>query len=169
MPPSRLSELLSLDERTDGLVTAREARDIGIVDSVLARLTQRENLERVARKVYRTPLVVRSFNLGGNAENLSADGIPQIFRQGVRLLKAVPGFGGALDRFDRDLPKRACRNARRIRKMAHLVGCDFGKAAAVAEAQGQRVARNDKEALPQSHNPARAPACAGRDKEGTSS
>ena len=36
MPPSRLSELLSLAEQTDGLVTAREARDVGIVGSMLA-------------------------------------------------------------------------------------------------------------------------------------
>ncbi|MGA9509778.1 MAG: type IV toxin-antitoxin system AbiEi family antitoxin domain-containing protein, partial [Candidatus Sulfotelmatobacter sp.] len=55
MPRSRFGELLELAEQNDGLVTAREARAIGIVDSVLARLTQRGKLERVARGVYRIP------------------------------------------------------------------------------------------------------------------
>ena len=55
MPRSRFSELLALAEQNDGLVTANEARAIGIVDSVLARLTQRGKLERVARGVYRIP------------------------------------------------------------------------------------------------------------------
>lgn len=55
MPRSRLDELLTLAEQNDGLVTASQARAIGIVDSVLARLTQRGKLERVARGVYRIP------------------------------------------------------------------------------------------------------------------
>jgi len=55
MPRSRFGELLELAEQNDGLVTANEARAIGIVDSVLARLTQRGKLERVARGVYRIP------------------------------------------------------------------------------------------------------------------
>lgn len=46
---SRLDELLPLAEQNDGLVTASQARAIGILDSVLARLTQRGKLERVAR------------------------------------------------------------------------------------------------------------------------
>jgi predicted transcriptional regulator of viral defense system len=37
------------------LVTAAQARALGIADSVLARLTQRAKLERVARGVYRIP------------------------------------------------------------------------------------------------------------------
>src|SRR5260370_23855932 len=52
---SRLDEFLPLAEQTDGLVTANQARAIGILDSVLARLTQRGKLERVARGVYRIP------------------------------------------------------------------------------------------------------------------
>jgi predicted transcriptional regulator of viral defense system len=52
---SRLEELLPLAEQNDGLVTATQARALGIADSVLARLTQRGKLERVARGVYRIP------------------------------------------------------------------------------------------------------------------
>jgi predicted transcriptional regulator of viral defense system len=52
---SRLDELLPLAEENDGLVTASQARALGIVGSVLARLTQRGKLERVARGVYRIP------------------------------------------------------------------------------------------------------------------
>ncbi len=55
MPRSRIHELLALAEENDGLVTASQARAIGIVDSVLARLTRRGKLERVARGVYRIP------------------------------------------------------------------------------------------------------------------
>jgi len=52
---SRIDELLPLAEENDGLVTAAQARALGIMDSVLARLTQRGKLERVARGVYRIP------------------------------------------------------------------------------------------------------------------
>jgi predicted transcriptional regulator of viral defense system len=52
---SRLDELLPLAEQNDGLVTAIQARALGIADSVLARLTQRGKLERVGRGVYRIP------------------------------------------------------------------------------------------------------------------
>lgn len=52
---SRLEELLPLAEQNDGLVTASQARALGIRDSILARLTQRGKLERVARGVYRIP------------------------------------------------------------------------------------------------------------------
>lgn len=55
MPRSRIHELLALAEENDGLVTASQARAIGIVDSVLARMTSRGKLERVARGVYRIP------------------------------------------------------------------------------------------------------------------
>lgn len=55
MPRSRIHELLALAQENDGLVTASQARAIGIVDSVLARMTQRGKLERVARGVYRIP------------------------------------------------------------------------------------------------------------------
>ncbi|MGB8014140.1 MAG: type IV toxin-antitoxin system AbiEi family antitoxin domain-containing protein [Terriglobales bacterium] len=52
---SRIEELLPLAEQNDGLVTAAQARALGITDSILARLTQRGKLERVARGVYRIP------------------------------------------------------------------------------------------------------------------
>lgn len=52
---SRIDELLPLAGQNDGLVTAAQARALGITDSVLARLTQRGKLERVARGVYRIP------------------------------------------------------------------------------------------------------------------
>jgi predicted transcriptional regulator of viral defense system len=55
MPRSRLNELLALAGENDGLLTAKQARALGIVDSVLARLTQRGKLERAARGVYRVP------------------------------------------------------------------------------------------------------------------
>jgi predicted transcriptional regulator of viral defense system len=50
-----MDELLPLAEENDGLVTAAQARALGITESVLARLTQRGRLERVARGVYRIP------------------------------------------------------------------------------------------------------------------
>jgi predicted transcriptional regulator of viral defense system len=52
---SRMDDLVPLAEQNDGLVTAAQARALGIKDSVLARLTQRGKLERVARGVYRIP------------------------------------------------------------------------------------------------------------------
>jgi predicted transcriptional regulator of viral defense system len=52
---SRVEELLPLAEQNDGLLTASQARALRIKDSVLARLTQRGKLERVARGVYRIP------------------------------------------------------------------------------------------------------------------
>jgi len=52
---TRLDELLPLAEQNDGLVTATQARALGIADSVLSRLTQRWKLGRVARGVYRIP------------------------------------------------------------------------------------------------------------------
>jgi predicted transcriptional regulator of viral defense system len=52
---SRMDELLPLAEQNDGLVTAAQARALGITGSVLARLTQRGKLQRAARGVYRIP------------------------------------------------------------------------------------------------------------------
>src|ERR1700683_4928378 len=52
---SRIDELLPIAEENEGFVTAAEARSLGIKDSVLARLTQRGKLQRVARGVYRIP------------------------------------------------------------------------------------------------------------------
>lgn len=47
--------MLALAEENDGLLTAKQAREAGIADSVLARLVQRGRLERAARGVYRIP------------------------------------------------------------------------------------------------------------------
>jgi predicted transcriptional regulator of viral defense system len=46
---------MELAEEHDGLLTAKQAREAGVADSVLARLTQRGRLERTARGVYRIP------------------------------------------------------------------------------------------------------------------
>jgi len=55
VPRSRFDELVALAEENDGLVTAEQARQAGLVDSVLARLAQRGRIERIARGVYRIP------------------------------------------------------------------------------------------------------------------
>ncbi len=48
-----MDELYSLAEEHDGLFTSKEARLLGIQDSVLVRLAQRGRLERISRGVYR--------------------------------------------------------------------------------------------------------------------
>jgi predicted transcriptional regulator of viral defense system len=48
-----MDELYALAEEHDGLVTSKEARALGIQDSVLVRLAQRGRLERMSRGVYR--------------------------------------------------------------------------------------------------------------------
>ena len=48
---------MTLAEEHDGLFTSKQARQSGIADSVLARLTQRGRLERTARGVYRIPYI----------------------------------------------------------------------------------------------------------------
>ncbi len=53
MPTSRMDELFALAEEQDGLFTSKEARSLGIQDSVLVRLRQRGRLERMSRGVYR--------------------------------------------------------------------------------------------------------------------
>jgi predicted transcriptional regulator of viral defense system len=53
MPRTRMDELYALAEEHDGLLTSKEARTLGIQDSVLVRLTQRGRLERMSRGVYR--------------------------------------------------------------------------------------------------------------------
>jgi predicted transcriptional regulator of viral defense system len=55
VPRTRLDELVALAEEHYGLLTAKQARYAGIVDSVLTRLPQRRRLERTARGVYRIP------------------------------------------------------------------------------------------------------------------
>jgi predicted transcriptional regulator of viral defense system len=53
MPRTRMDELYILAEENEGFFTSKEARDLGIQDSVLARLAQRGRLERMSRGVYR--------------------------------------------------------------------------------------------------------------------
>src|ERR1039458_8566544 len=53
MPSPRMDELFALAEEQDGLFTSKEARSLGIQDSVLVRLRQRGRLERMSRGVYR--------------------------------------------------------------------------------------------------------------------
>jgi predicted transcriptional regulator of viral defense system len=53
MPRTRMDELYALSEEHGGLLLSKEARALGIKDSVLVRLAQRGRLERMARGVYR--------------------------------------------------------------------------------------------------------------------
>lgn len=53
MARTRMDELYALAEERDGLLTSKEARALGIQDSVLVRLAQRGRLERMSRGVYR--------------------------------------------------------------------------------------------------------------------
>lgn len=53
MPRTRMDELFALAETQDGLLTSKQAREIGLMDSVLVRLAQRGRLVRTARGVYR--------------------------------------------------------------------------------------------------------------------
>jgi predicted transcriptional regulator of viral defense system len=53
MARTRMDELYALAEERDGLLTSKEARALGIQDSVLIRLAQRGRLERMTRGVYR--------------------------------------------------------------------------------------------------------------------
>jgi predicted transcriptional regulator of viral defense system len=55
MPRSRFDELVALADEHDGLLTAEQAREAGVTDSVLTRLVQRGRLERTARGVFRIP------------------------------------------------------------------------------------------------------------------
>jgi predicted transcriptional regulator of viral defense system len=48
-----MDELIAIAEENDGLFTSKQAREAGILDSVLVRLAQRGRLERIARGVYR--------------------------------------------------------------------------------------------------------------------
>ena len=48
-----MDELYAIAQEQDGLFTSKEARSLGIQDSVLVRLAQRGRLERTARGVYR--------------------------------------------------------------------------------------------------------------------
>jgi predicted transcriptional regulator of viral defense system len=53
MPRSRMDELRAIAEENEGLLTSKQARKAGILDSVLVRLAQRGRVERAARGVYR--------------------------------------------------------------------------------------------------------------------
>ena len=48
-----MHELVAIAEENDGLLTSKQAREAGILDSVLVRLAQRGRLERTSRGVYR--------------------------------------------------------------------------------------------------------------------
>lgn len=48
-----MDQLIAIAEENDGLLTSKQARNAGILDSVLVRLAQRGRLERAARGVYR--------------------------------------------------------------------------------------------------------------------
>lgn len=48
-----MDELIAIADQNDGLLTSKQARNAGILDSVLVRLAQRGRLERIARGVYR--------------------------------------------------------------------------------------------------------------------
>lgn len=48
-----MEELIAIAEENDGLLTSKQARQAGILDSVLVRLAQRGRLERASRGVYR--------------------------------------------------------------------------------------------------------------------
>jgi predicted transcriptional regulator of viral defense system len=48
-----MDELYALAEEHDGLLASKDARALGIQDSVLVRLAQRGRLERMSRGVYR--------------------------------------------------------------------------------------------------------------------
>lgn len=52
---SRFAGIAALAEDNDGLVTAAQARAIGVTDSALVRMAQRGRLERAVRGVYRIP------------------------------------------------------------------------------------------------------------------
>jgi hypothetical protein len=71
-----------------------------------------------------------SLHRGGNGHDLLLDRGAQVFGEHVGLFEAFPRSRGALCRLDRDLPERACRDSRRVGKTSHLVGRDFGEAAA---------------------------------------
>lgn len=53
MPRTRMDELYALAEEHDGLLASKDARALGIRDSVLVRLAQRGRLTRMSRGVYR--------------------------------------------------------------------------------------------------------------------
>ena len=60
-----MDELYAIAEEHDGLLTSKEARALGIQDSVLVRLAQRGRLERMSRGVYRMALPSSSNSVGG--------------------------------------------------------------------------------------------------------
>ena len=53
MPRTRMGELYALAGEHGGLLLSKEARALGIKDSVLVRLAHRDRLERMTRGVYR--------------------------------------------------------------------------------------------------------------------
>ena len=134
-----------------------------------ARHSRSFERERLSVETIQPGHDVASLDRGGDRENLLVDGGALILWQKVRLFEALPRSGGALRRLDRDLPQRACRNPSRVGKAPHLVGRDFGQAAAAAEAQGELVVGNIRKRRHKIVARRRARAYAGRDRGVTSS
>jgi len=115
---TRIDELLPIAEENDGLVTAAQARSLGIKDSVLARLTQRGKLQRVARGVYRIPYFP-SDRLGQYREAIlwvRADSGPQQIALSHETALAVYGISDANPaRVHITVPKTARLRRRRPR------------------------------------------------------
>src|SRR3984957_14778548 len=107
---SRIDELLPFAEENEGFVTAAQARSLGIKDSVLARLTQRGKLHRVARGVYRIPYFP-SDRLGQYREAIlwaRADSGPKKIALSHETALAVYGISDANpSRVQITVPKRA--------------------------------------------------------------
>lgn len=57
VPRSRYDQIVALAEEYDGLITSKQARYEGLTDSLLARLTKRGKIKRIARGVYRIPYI----------------------------------------------------------------------------------------------------------------
>ena len=113
---SRIDELMPFAEENEGFVTAAQSRSLGIKDSVLARLTQRGKLQRVARGVYRIPYFP-SDRLGQYREAIlwaRADGGPKKIALSHETALAVYGISDANpSRVQITVPKSARLRRRR--------------------------------------------------------
>jgi predicted transcriptional regulator of viral defense system len=124
---SRIDELLPIAEENEGFVTAAQARSLGIKDSVLARLTQRGKLQRVARGVYRIPYFP-SDRLGQYREAIlwaRADSGPEKIALSHETALAVYGISDANPpRVQITVPKSA-RLRRRLPKWVEIHRADL--------------------------------------------
>jgi hypothetical protein len=73
--------------------------------------------------------------------NLLFDGRGHVLREQLLLFQGFPCGYGRFRRVGGDLPQRACWDSRRVSEASHLVAREFGKAAAAAEIEGERVFR----------------------------